>query len=287
VQGQQQAVIGEQMIAQSELQNAYQVFNRRLGKPHVDVLQKEWSRKLGLKFTPKSLAYMAHRICALEAASRGRLATTIEDVVLRALVASAVKNKDLRVLEIGTLFGLGLAAIYEHAHSRFNSVHLTAIDPLDGYYGKDARDIVTDENIDERTFRSNLMAAGIPDQDYTLIKMMSTEDSAIEAASKQLHDLLIIDGDHSYAGIAADYVNYLPAVKRGGYIIFDDYGSPDWPDVMEFVDTAVRNDPHVALVGVSWRTAVFRVIRKPPAIKGHTIATLNPITGKRSGTAQD
>ncbi len=103
---QQQAIISGQVIAQSETQNAYQVFNRHLGKPHVDVLQKEWSGKLGLKLTPKSLAYTAHRICALESASRGRLATTIEDVTLRALVASAVKNKNLRVLEIGTLFGI-------------------------------------------------------------------------------------------------------------------------------------------------------------------------------------
>ncbi len=245
----------------------YQSFNRRLTKANVDILLQEWSRKLSLKLTPKSLAYLAHRICTLESTLKGRLATTIEDIILRVLVASAVKNKNCRVLEIGTLFGIGLASIYEYTNSRFNSVHLTAIDPLDGYYGKDVRDIVTDEIINEPTFRSNLAAAGISEHDYTLIKSMSTEDSAIESAIKPLHDVLVIDGDHSYAGVKADFVNYLPAVKRGGYIIFDDYDAPDWPDVKTFVDTTVASTAEVALVGTSWRTAVFRVVKKPAATK--------------------
>ena len=264
----------------------YQTFNRRLAKTHVETLQQEWLRKLGLKVTPQSLAYLAHRICTLESASKGRLATTVEDAVLRVLVASAVKSKNLRILEIGTLFGIGLAMIHDHANSRFNSVHLTAIDPLDGYYGHDSRDIVTSETIDERTFRLNLAMAGVPEQDYTLIKSMSTEDAAIESAMKPLHDVLIIDGDHSYAGVQADFVGYLPAVKRGGYIIFDDYDAPDWPDVKEFVDATVRSHPDLALVGTSWRTAVFRVIRKPRATKQLEPALRGVVTNKSSDQAQ-
>jgi cephalosporin hydroxylase len=81
----------------------------------------------------------------------------------------------------------------------------------------------------------------------------------IEAATKHPHDVLIIDGDHSYDGVKADFVNYLSAVKRGGYIIFDDYNVRDWPGVKEFVDTSVRDNSNVTLVGTSWRTAVFRV----------------------------
>jgi FkbM family methyltransferase len=243
----------------------YQSFNRKLNREQMEVLQKEWSRKLSLTMKPKSLAYLAHRICTLESRSRGRLATTIEDVLLRVLVASAVKSNNLRVLEIGTLFGIGLAAIYDNTKTRFNSVHLTAIDPLNGYYGKDQRDIITEEVIDERVFRENLSAAGVPEQDWTLLQSMSTEDAAIESALKPLHDVLIIDGDHSYAGVKADFVNYLPAVKRGGYIIFDDYDAPDWPDVKTFVDTSVHEHPNLAFVGASWRTAVFRVVSKSAA----------------------
>ena len=145
------------------------------------------------------------------------------------------------------------------------------MDPLDGYYGKDMQDIVTNEIISESTFRGNLARAGVTKDEITLVKAMSTEDAAIEAATKLPHDVLIIDGDHSYAGVKADFVNYLSAVKRGGYIIFDDYNAPEWPDVKEFVDTSVRDNSNVTLVGTSWRTAVFRVVC-PEIVSEPTVA---------------
>ena len=238
----------------------YQPFNRRFKKEHADLLLKDWSGKLGIKFTSKSLAYLAHRIGTLERLSKGRLATPIENVILRVLVAAAVKDKNLRVLEIGTLFGIGLTAIYDYCNSRFDSVMIAAIDPLDGYYGKDVRDIVTDEAISERTFRENLAIAGVPEESCLLIKSLSTEISAIQTAAKQPYDLLIIDGDHSYEGVKADFFNYLHAVKNGGYIIFDDYTAPDWPGVTRFVDESVMSNSHLLFVGASWRSAVFQVV---------------------------
>jgi cephalosporin hydroxylase len=47
-------------------------------------------------------------------------------------------------------------------------------------------------------------------------------------------DLLFIDGDHSYEGVKADYVNHSPLVRPGGMIVFHDivpdfgtrYGTP-------------------------------------------------------------
>jgi hypothetical protein len=54
----------------------------------------------------------------------------------------------------------------------------------------------------------------------------------------------------------------MPTIKRGGYIIFDDYGTSDWPDVKKFVDKVVADNPNLALVGTEWRTAVFKVVKK-------------------------
>lgn len=39
---------------------------------------------------------------------------------------------------------------------------------------------------------------------------------------KQCIDFLFIDGDHSHAGVLADYNNYAPFVKKGGIIAFHD-----------------------------------------------------------------
>jgi len=251
----------------------YQPFNRRLTKAHIDSLRQEWAGPLNLQVTPKSLSYIAHRICILESASKGRLAASIEDAVLRVLVASAVQSKDLRVLEIGSLFGIGLGAIYDYTRARFNSVDLVAIDPLDGYYGKDIQDIITNEVINESIFRRNLAMAGVRESEVTLIKAMSTDAAVIESMTKHPCDILIIDGDHSYEGVNADFMNYLPVVKQGGYIVFDDYDAPEWPDIKEFIDTVVRNHSGLALVGTSWRTAVFQVVRSE-IIGEHSAAEL-------------
>ncbi|TWI86310.1 methyltransferase family protein [Chitinophaga japonensis] len=41
-------------------------------------------------------------------------------------------------------------------------------------------------------------------------------------------DFLFIDGDHSYAGVKADYENYTPLVRTGGLIVLHDvYGLPE------------------------------------------------------------
>ena len=239
----------------------FQSFNRKLTKDHLDLIQREWAGKLGLELTRKQLSYMAHRIAALESNSLGRLATTIEGAVLRTLVALSARGDTLNILEIGTLFGIGLGMIYGPAKARFPSVHLTAIDPLDGYYGKGSDDL-TGQLIDEQTFRRNLAKADVPESDYTLIKALSTDEEAVATVEKKVYDVLIIDGDHSLAGVKSDFVRYSPFVKEGGFIIFDDYQDANWPDVQSYVDSEVAQNPNLSHVGTTWRTAVFRVVKK-------------------------
>src|SRR5690606_21094380 len=100
-------------------------------------------------------------------------------------------------------------------------------------------------------------AAGVRTEDLTLIKQLSTEASAIAQAHAHPCDVLVIDGDHSYAGVKFDYDHYLDAVSPGGYIIFDDYGTPEWPGVQEFVDGEVLGDARVEFLGAGMRTAIF------------------------------
>lgn len=52
-------------------------------------------------------------------------------------------------------------------------------------------------------------------------------------------DVIFVDGDHSKEGIEGDLV-WFEHLKMGGYIIFDDYGSNDWPDVKVAVDQFAR-----------------------------------------------
>lgn len=236
----------------------YQRFNRRLTAAHFEEIEREWRRRLSIDVTLPTLGYLANRACEIEASLEGRLATSIEDVLLRTLVAMSVKRTAVELLEIGTLFGIGAAIMHDALASRFQHVHLTLLDPLDGYYGASQKDILTGQPVDEPTLRRNLRRAGIPDEDVTLVKRMSTELEAMEEVGRRRYDVLIIDGDHSYAGVKTDFDNYARFLRVGGYVIFDDYGAPEWPDVARFVDAEVAGRAEFAHVATSWRTCVYR-----------------------------
>jgi len=202
---------------------------------------------------------MAHHICVAEDACIGRLAGDLEDMLLRILVARSVEGPELNVLEIGTLFGVSMAIVYENCKGFFTGVHITAIDPLQGYYGKplDPRTMMP---VTRDIFIGNMERMHVPKSDYTIIEKLSTEDEAIEQASKRRYNLLIIDGDHSYSGVKHDFFNYRHLVKRGGYVVFDNYNDPSCPEVADFVDKEVVGLPELELVGTDAITAVFRVI---------------------------
>ena len=208
---------------------------------------------------------MASRACEIERQLDGRLATSVEDILLRSLVARAVKGPKIDVLEIGTLFGVGAGVMFDALANHYEDIHFTLLDPLEGYYNASQADILTGQRIDERTLRRNLQRVGMTEDQFTLIKKLSTDNDAIKAASERQYDLLVIDADHSYAGVKADFENYARRVKLGGYIIFDDYGSADWPDVQEYVDSEISSVDFIAHVGATWRTCVYRVVKNPIA----------------------
>ena len=79
-------------------------------------------------------------------------------------------------------------------------------------------------------------------------------------AGDRQYDVLIIDGDHSYEGVKFDYENYRKFVRVGGYLIFDDYGAPDWPEVTNYVDKEVMGTDGLEYLGAEFRSAIFRAI---------------------------
>jgi hypothetical protein len=81
----------------------------------------------------------------------------------------------------------------------------------------------------------------------------------VKLADSATCDLLVIDGDHSYAGVKHDSESYLGMVRPGGYVVFDDYGNPAWPAVKQYVDAAILARADLRFVGAEWHTAVFQV----------------------------
>jgi FkbM family methyltransferase len=240
----------------------FQFFDRQLSHENIETFMSFWLPALNLNLDRRALGYLAHRICLTEDTCSGRLATTVQDMLLRILVARSVQSQELSILEIGSLFGINLAILYETCRDFFESIHLSAIDPLDLYDDKSKTDLFTQVPVTRSVFEHNMRQMDIPTGHVTIIPGLSTEEHVLEKAGTRQYNLLIIDGDRSYEGVKFDFDHYLPAVNLGGYIIFDDYGTEKWTDITNFVDREVKSNSGVKFIGANWRTAVFQVISR-------------------------
>jgi len=168
------------------------------------------------------------------------------------------------------LFGVGAGVLHRLADPERQTVNLTLLDPLDGYYETGTLDPTTGWPVTRRTLERNLATMGVPQDDWRLIGHLSTDAAALEAASDREYDLLIIDGDHSVDGVARDFELYSPLVKSGGLIIFDDYGAPEWPGIQPYVDEHLRSEKGWSWVGADWRTGIMRrkTTAKPRSLNG-------------------
>ncbi|MCR6644467.1 MAG: class I SAM-dependent methyltransferase [Terricaulis sp.] len=243
----------------------YHGVERFIPKAELEALASLLAQSFNIAVSGRTLGYMTHQIRRLEADGEGRIATSMSDMLVRTAVLLAVERKQPALMEIGTLFGLGAAAMWAVARPQFERVTLTLIDPLDGYYGRDfvpnQEDIVTGVPVTRETLEHNLRKAGVPEEDVAVIQNLSQSPEALAEAAKHRYDVLIIDGDHTYEGAQRDFLNYAPFVRQGGFIIFDDYGGKAWQGVTDFVDDLMAETPNLEKVLLHSRTLVCRVIK--------------------------
>jgi glycosyltransferase involved in cell wall biosynthesis len=231
---------------------------RRLDDDKLHIFQKSWIKTFGLDLSKSQLAYMAHKICLAEDVAEGRLAAPVETMLLRLLASHSLKGEALEILEIGTLFGVGAACLFNLRAPIDRELSLSLLDPMEGYYGRSLRDPITGAPVCEQVLARNLAALGVPDERWRLIKRLSTDEEAVKLAGERCYDMVIIDGDHSVDGVARDFELYGPMVKPGGILVFDDYDTEDWPSIKPFVDEYVRPRAEWNWIGGEFRTGLFR-----------------------------
>lgn len=117
--------------------------------------------------------------------------------------------------EIGVFRGQVLSLVKMLASASVRSVERYGITPLNSTGGHWESDYWADiEKLHDTFF--------IP-KDYDLLVGLSTNPKIIEQAKEKApFDILYIDGSHEYADVVSDLKNYLPMVRRGGYLVIDD-----------------------------------------------------------------
>ena len=238
----------------------YQRFNRNLDLGTINGIIQEWQRTLDVKISKEKLAYMAHKIWLIEGTCSGRLATNVEDEIIRCLIAAYIGQQDgLRGIEIGALFGVNVCCLKELASPYCKSFQLTVVDPLEGYYGKQPNDILVDEPVNDEIFWKNI-GRYCKKSEVKLIKKF-TYDMDARSFGKHTFNYVLIDGDHSYEGVKVDFELIKNFVEPGGFILFDDYNTTHWPDVKTYVDEAVLTDDNYKEVISMHRTCVVQKLK--------------------------
>lgn len=136
-------------------------------------------------------------------------------------------------LEIGTLFG-GSALTKLSAMRDLNvKGRVVCIDPLKGFYDEDV-DSITGLPVNPQIIYENLRRFGFDASQVEIRRFLSSDTQAWSGLQSGHFGHLMIDGDHSFAGVQGDWQQYNQFVAPGGIVIFDDYADHRWPDITEF-----------------------------------------------------
>ena len=238
--------------------NTFKAFDRRFVRKDYEETIKPILDLFGLSgISFNTAGYLAHKICKIEETCVGRLATNIQDALIRLICVFGLKRKNAKILEIRTLFGINLCIVEELSSAYGKNLTYQVIDPLDGYYKSGELDIVTKQKIDNHNFWFNIKKCGLDPDKFKLIEGFSHHKRISNQILDRSIDLAFIDGDHTKKGVALDIRNYHPKLREGGYFLFDDYGSTQWPDVKEAVDTSRIIKTQYNFIGHAFRTAIY------------------------------
>lgn len=163
---------------------------------------------------------------------------------LRELIAYMNTFSDtnkMQMIEIGSYAGESTEIFCQ------NFKFVVTIDPyIDGY---DKSDLACQHAPMEEVLKS-FQERMIKYENVALIKASS--DDAIEhglIVNKKV-DFVYIDGLHTYEQVKKDIQNYLPLIKKGGFIGGHDY-HPDWQPVIDAVNE-ILGIPHNITKDTSW-----------------------------------
>ena len=116
------------------------------------------------------------------------------------------------IVEIGSYEGRSSSILASVADAR--DLRLICIDSFDN---NTRAEVYRAGHTGEKVFREEILAKF---KNVTLLKM--TSNRAAKKVNEKI-DYIFIDGDHSYERVSDDLSNWLPKLRRGGYVSLHDY----------------------------------------------------------------
>ncbi len=154
-----------------------------------------------------------------------------ELIVLAARAALAEPTATGRLVEVGAFCGKASFLLASAVRAAGGLARLTVIDPFDGVVGARDQKLQRHGPTLER-FNTVVAEHGLGDWIETRI------GSAADVDWRAPIDLLLIDGLHDYASVAADFAPFADHLPAGARVLFHDYADY-FPGVVAFVDDLV------------------------------------------------
>ena len=154
-----------------------------------------------------------------------------ELMILAARAALAEPGAVGRLVEVGAFCGKASFLLASEVCAAGGQARLTVIDPFDGVVG--ARDQAL-KRLGPTLERFERMVAEQNLGDWIEMRI----GSALDANWSGPIDLLLIDGLHDYAAVAADFAPFADHLRPGARVLFHDYADY-FPGVVAFVDDLV------------------------------------------------
>ncbi|MEU2429583.1 MULTISPECIES: class I SAM-dependent methyltransferase [unclassified Streptomyces] len=238
--------------------------NPRMPIPaHLEKLISEIVRTTGddAANAERNVAQAYRTLVAMEALGVGRVAGGTMNICGKLATVPLLDPPNDEILEIGTLYGMFSAALLRMMERAGRDPHLTIVDPLGGSQLQPGAFMPPDPTgtpVGEPAVRSNLALAGAAGA-AARVQQGFSEDPAVRAAvSDRSYGVVIVDGDHSEAGVTADLDWVEQIIAPGGIVVLDDYGDTKWPGVRDAVEKHLAGDSRLTFLG---RTATSGYLR--------------------------
>jgi hypothetical protein len=220
---------------------------------HIDGVIAELARVTGNRDgAERNVAQAFRLLIAMEALGVGRIAGGTMNIVgkLSAVPLLDPPNDDL--LEIGTLYGMFGASLIRMMERAGRAPRLTIVDPLAGSQlqpGTSIGDDASGTPVQGAAVRVNLALAGAAGAAARIQQGFSEDPEVRALVSDRSYGVIIVDGDHSAAGVAADLEWAERIVAPGGIVVLDDFGHPKWPGIKEAFDKHMATDTRFTFLG--------------------------------------